>query len=68
MSRPSAYEWLGDHKNRAIWCGCEIINEQNAMSGHCGDDYIKFCEAHAKAVPERIIIPPDADKIYREFP
>lgn len=45
--QPSAYEWLGPGQNRPLYCGCSIVNEQNAMSGHCGDDYIKFCPLHA---------------------
>ena len=47
----SAYEWLAQGQNRAMYCGCSIVNEQNAMSGHCGDNYLKLCPLHA-AAPE----------------
>ena len=61
MRQPSAYENLGPHKNRAIWCGCRIVNEDNELSGREGDNYIKFCDEHWKAVPSRFVVPPDAN-------
>ena len=38
-----------------MYCGCSIVNEHNAASGRCGDDYLKHCTLHA-AAPELLAV------------